>query len=89
MMKIILCIVQDQDRENVTQGLNEAGFRVTVLPSTGAYFRRGNATLMIGAQAAKVDAAIETIRAHVSDTDDPNLKRATLFVLDVADYQQI
>jgi uncharacterized protein YaaQ len=89
MMKMILCIVQDQDKDAVTQGLNQAGFRVTVLPSTGAYFRRGNATLMIGVDKKRVDAAIETIRLHVSDTNDPNLKRATLFVLNVADFQQI
>jgi len=87
-MKMILCIVRDQDKDAVSGGLNQDGFRVTVLPSTGAYFRRGNATLMIGADDDQVDKAIDTVRAHVSDTDDPNLKRATLFVLNVSDFKQ-
>lgn len=88
-MKMILCIIQDQDKDVVSGGLNKAGFRVTVLPSTGAYFRRGNSTLMIGVENDKVEKAIQIIRDHVSDAPDPNMKRATLFVMNVAEFQQI
>lgn len=88
-MKMIICIIQSEDKDSVTKGLNEAGFRVTLLPSTGAYFRRGNSTLMIGVEDNKVDDAIQVIREFVSEAPAPNMRRGTLFVLNVAQYEQI
>lgn len=88
-MKMIICILQDNDKDQVTKALNEEGFRVTVLPSTGAFFRRGNSTMLIGVEKEKVDKAIQVIKSSVSEQDDPNLKRATLFVVDVDTFAQV
>lgn len=88
-MKLIICILQDSDRDEVTKALNVNGYRVTVLPSTGAYFRRGNATLLIGVQSEQVVPAIQVIRENCSEPSEPGMKRATVFVLDVDRFEQV
>jgi uncharacterized protein YaaQ len=88
-MKMIICIVQDTDKEQVTKALNERGYRATVLPSTGAFFRRGNSTMLIGVEKEKVDDAIQVIKSSIGETDDPNVKRVTLFVINVDNYTQV
>ena len=86
---MIICILQTQDKENVLKALNESGVKVTVLPSTGAYFRKGNTTLMIGVEKSAVDNVIQTIKDNCSKPDNPQLKRATLFVMNVSRFEQI
>ena len=44
-MKLIISIVQDVDSENLIQRLNEEGFRVTKISSTGGFLKAGNTTL--------------------------------------------
>ena len=88
-MKLIICILQDSDKDSVSDALIAQDFRVTVLPSTGAYFRRGNTTLMLGTEDEHVDHAIDTIRENCADPTEPGIKRATLFVLDVDRFEQV
>ncbi|HAY84915.1 MAG TPA: hypothetical protein DCY42_08340 [Chloroflexi bacterium] len=88
-MKMIICILQDSDKDEVATALNKAGFPVTLLPSTGAYFRRGNATMMTGVGDDKVETAIQIIRDHVREPEEAGMKRATLFVLNVDRFQQV
>ncbi|MBN2043905.1 MAG: cyclic-di-AMP receptor [Anaerolineales bacterium] len=88
-MKMIFCILQTSDRDNVAEALNKAGHQVTILPSTGAYFRRGNATMIAGVDDEKVESALQIIRDTVKDPDDPGQKRATLFVINVDQYHQV
>jgi len=87
-MKLIICILQDSDKDTVTKALNAEGFRVTVLPSSGAYFRRGNSTLLIGLEEDQVQRAIEIVRENCLDPPEPEFKRATVFVLDVGRFVQ-
>jgi len=88
-MKLIITIISDNDNDPVTQALIVAGFRVTRVASTGGFLRRGSSTLMIGVMDDKVDAAIEVIRKSVSPPQEPGMKRATLFVLNVEHFTQI
>jgi len=88
-MKMIIAIIGDHDNEPVSQGLIQADFRVTRIASTGAFLRRGSSTLMIGVEDDKVDAAIQVIRERTTSTGETGVKRATLFVLNVAHYSQI
>ncbi len=88
-MKLIICIIQDDDKDPVREGLTKAGFRVTVLPSTGAFFRRGNTTFLIGVDDERVEEAIETIKAHSSEPPRKDMKRATLFVMNVDRFEQV
>lgn len=88
-MKMIIAILRDEDAERVSSALLEAEFRVTRIASTGGFFRRGSTTLMIGVNEERLDKAIETIRMNCAPPIEPGLKRATLFVLNVAHFEQI
>jgi len=88
-MKMIIAIIGDHDNEPVSQGLIQADLRVTRIASTGAFFRRGSSTLMIGVEDDKVEAAIQVIRERTTSTGETGVKRATLFVLNVEQYSQI
>ncbi len=88
-MKMIICIIQDSDKDVVTKALNDEGYRITVLPSKGAFFKRGNATLMIGVEDEKVDQVVSLIKKNTRKNDSPELKRATLFVINVDRFEQV
>jgi len=88
-MKMIIAIIQDQDTEPVSKALTSMKFRVTQIASTGGFLRRGSATLLIGLDDDQVDTAIQIIRDTCSISSDPNLKKATIFVLNVAKHIQL
>jgi uncharacterized protein YaaQ len=88
-MKMILAILRDEDSENVSHELVKSEYRVTRIASTGGFFRRGSTTLMIGVADNKVDDAIQVIRRACAPAIEPGTKRATLFVINVAHFEQI
>jgi uncharacterized protein YaaQ len=88
-MKMIVCILQDSDKDNVLTALSQANFQATLLPSTGAYFRRGNATLMIGVNDEQVETAIQVVRDTLGEPDSSGIKRATVFVMNVDQFIKV
>ncbi len=88
-MKLMLTIISDSDNEPVSQALIGKGFRVTHIASTGGFLRKGSTTLLIGVSDEKVDEAIEVIKSSTSPVNDPMLKRATIFVINVEHHLQI
>ena len=60
-MKLVLAIVQDDDELDLIEELNDKGFRVTKLATTGGFLKSGNTTLMIGVEIDKVDIVINII----------------------------
>ena len=60
-MKLVLAIVQDDDALDLIEELNDKGFRVTKLATTGGFLKSGNTTLMIGVEIDKVDIVINII----------------------------
>lgn len=87
-MKLILAIIRDRDDANVVQQLVERGYRVTRVASTGGFLRRGNVTLLIGAEADQVQPALDLIRTACAPPD-PGQHRATVFVLNAAHFEQV
>jgi len=87
--RLIIAILRDADGEDVLKALLNADFRVTRIASTGGFMRRGNSTLLIGVEKENVETAVQLIREHSAPAIDPGLKRATVFVLKVAHYEQI
>lgn len=88
-MKLMMAILKKKDCEPVMQALVENDFRVTLVASTGGFLRQGNTTLLIGTDEEKVESALEIIRTN---TEDPNTQvqaRATVFVLNVAQFEQL
>jgi uncharacterized protein YaaQ len=88
-MKMIVSILQDSDKDSVLNALNEANFQATLLPSTGGYFRRGNATLMIGVDDDQVEPALQVIRNVLGSPEQSGVKRATVFVMKVDQFIQV
>lgn len=88
-MKMILAILRDEDNEKVSQGLLSKDFRVTRIASTGGWLRRGNTTLLIGVEDEKVEPAIAIIRENCQAPEEPGVRHATLFILNVAQYEHL
>ena len=61
-MKMILAIVSKSDEDTAVSALNEKGFYVTRLATTGGFLKKANVTLLIGTDEEKVDSAIEIIK---------------------------
>lgn len=86
---MIIAIIRDNDSEIISQALINGSFRVTRVASTGGFLRKGSTTLMIGVGDEKVDEAINIIRKNTTPAEEPNIKSATLFVLNVEHFSQI
>ena len=82
-MKLIIAILRDIDHDAVSQALTTAGYRVTMIASTGGFWRRGNTTLMIGCEDPQVEPALNIIRSNCQPTSEPGTRHATIFVLKV------
>ena len=63
-MKLIICIVQDQDSANLIEDLTRNDFRITKLASTGGFLKSGNTTLLMGVEDEEVDAALDVIKTN-------------------------
>ncbi|MEZ4520129.1 MAG: cyclic-di-AMP receptor [Thermomicrobiales bacterium] len=91
-MKLIIAVVQNQDADEVVDALVQAEYRATRFASTGGFLRRGNTTIMIGVQDQQVDHVVEVLRGAVSgstDTLPEGQSAATVFVLDLEEYQRL
>lgn len=95
MKKLIIAVVQNEDADNVVDALLEDEFRATRLASTGGFLRRGNTTLMVGADEEQVDRVLDLIRGHArsgaapADAAESQPAAATVFVLDLEEYQRL
>ena len=61
-MKLIMAIVSSDDSRDVLNRLTKAGFRATVISTTGGFLREGNTTIFLGTDDPKVPQAIEVLR---------------------------
>ena len=88
-MKLIISILKDQDADTVSRALTRKGFRVTLTASTGGFLRSGRSTLLIGVEDDQVEVALEIIRSNCKKPENPDEKRATVFVLKVDKFTQL
>ncbi len=61
-MKLILAIVHDEDGNKVLAALNNEGFSVTKLATTGGFLRAGNMTLLVGTDEENVEKVLGILR---------------------------
>ena len=87
-MKLVITIIRDTDDGNVINHLVERGYRVTRVASTGGFLRRGNVTLLIGAEANQVQEVMDLLR-EVCSPPETGYHRATVFVVDAQDFVQV
>jgi uncharacterized protein YaaQ len=63
-MKLLISVVNLNDLDPLIDALVDAGYRATIINTTGGFLREGNATLLIGLTDDCVSAALEIIRAN-------------------------
>lgn len=54
-MKLAICIVHNRDKGKVADELIKAGFKSTILGSTGGFLREGNTTFLVGVEDEELD----------------------------------
>ncbi len=94
MKKLIIAVIQNEVADTVVDALLEAEYRATRLASTGGFLRRGNTTLMVGADEDQVDQVLDMIRQNARSAAAPSeggatMAAATVFVLDLEEYQRL
>ena len=60
-MKLVICVVHNRDKGKISEELIRAGFKFTVVSSTGGFLREGNTTLMIGIEESERSTLMELI----------------------------
>lgn len=65
-MKLVICIVQDQDVNALMEDLTQNEFRITKLSSTGGFLKAGNSTLLIGVEDDQLTKVYEIIERNSS-----------------------
>jgi uncharacterized protein YaaQ len=61
-MKLLICVINSDDRYTLLDALTERGYTATVLSTIGGFLREGNTTLLIGLQDNKVQDVLRIIR---------------------------
>jgi uncharacterized protein YaaQ len=61
-MKLIMAIISSDDSRDALDRLTKAGFRATVISTTGGFLREGNTTIFVGTEDQKVTQAVEVLR---------------------------
>ncbi len=60
--KLIMAVVQEDDYDATVSQLNKNGFFVTMLSSTGGFWKKKNITIMLGVPADQLDRALEILK---------------------------
>jgi uncharacterized protein YaaQ len=60
-VKLAICIVHNRDKNKITDELVRAGFKFTIVGSTGGFLREGSSTFLIGLE----DSELPALRAVV------------------------
>lgn len=63
-MKLCVCIIHNRDKNRVVEELVKAGFRFTIIGSTGGFLREGNTTFLIGIPEEETESLIAVIQAN-------------------------
>jgi uncharacterized protein YaaQ len=63
-MKLAVCTIHNRDKSRVNEAMVAAGFKFTVISSTGGFLREGNTTLLVGMEPEKVEDFKALINEH-------------------------
>ena len=91
-MKLVVAIVSQEYSDFVLDALTGAEYRATRISTSGGFWRKGNATLLIGVEASLVDDVLERIEdacASIAELTKPPTSWATVFVLNAEQYKRV
>jgi uncharacterized protein YaaQ len=69
-VKLVVAIVHNDDAGACTTALNDGGFEVTRLNTSGGFLQKGNATLLVGVGDEHVDDVIDIVRQKARDRSE-------------------
>lgn len=61
-MKLAVCIVHNRDKNRLTEEMVKAGYKFTVIGSSGGFLREGNSTMLIGVEDNELDGLKNLLR---------------------------
>ena len=68
--KLVLAVLQGSDSDNTIRNLNERGFMVTVLSSTGGFLKKKSTTVMIGVEEERLEEAARESKAARKELEE-------------------
>jgi uncharacterized protein YaaQ len=63
-VKLVIAVIHNRDRNRVIDDLVRAGFKFTILSSTGGFLREGNTTLLTAVEDSEVSTIMELIQQN-------------------------
>lgn len=64
LMKLAVCILHNRDKNRIIDDLINAGFKFTIIGSTGGFLREGNTTLLVGVEEGSVESLREVLQRN-------------------------
>jgi uncharacterized protein YaaQ len=90
---LVVAIVQKENADAVVNAVMDAGYRLTRIDTAGGFLRRGNATLLIGVEASRLNDVLGLIQVNCRPRTEPApiqegmpMYGATVFVLDASHF---
>ena len=62
--KLVLAVLQGSDCDNTIRNLNERGFMVTLLSSTGGFLKKKSTTVMIGVEEDRLEEVMGLLQKY-------------------------
>jgi uncharacterized protein YaaQ len=63
-VKLVVAVVQAEDAGGLLTRLTERGFRATRIKTAGGFLRETNATIFLGVEDERIEAALQVIREN-------------------------
>ncbi len=63
-VKLVVCIVNNRDKGRLSAEMVRAGFKFTVIGTTGGFLREGNSTFLIGVEEEELPALQKIVQQH-------------------------
>jgi uncharacterized protein YaaQ len=60
-VKLIVAVIHNRDKNSVIDDLVQAGFKFTIIGSTGGFLREGNTTFLIGVEEDEIETVMSVI----------------------------
>lgn len=89
-MKLIVVIMEDDLSHILSKELLENKISSTKLSSTGGFLKKGNTTMLIGADVEKEQSILDLIKkvCDENDIESDNESKANIFVMDLEDFKK-
>lgn len=72
--KLVMAVLQGDDYPDVVMDLNEHGFYVTLLNSSGGFLKKRSVTILIGLEEGRLEEALKILKIHAGGRMETSLQ---------------